>query len=143
MRFISFLCGVIAVFGFGEACLAVEVPESTLLKCIPPLDRSDSDPITDAWIYAKFDVENGFKVQTLTVVLHSRSGNAFERTDQYDAVLESDPSSFKWSWSGQLKRNRQYRMTGTLSYNGVWSYDEAATLNGRNVWSTEFSCPSP
>lgn len=143
MRFFLAVWTIVASFGLNDVSFALEVPKSVLLKCVPPLDTSDSDPITDAWIYAKFDPKDGFKIQTLTVVHHSRNGNSFDRTFQYDAVLESDPGSFKWSWSGQLKRNRQYRMTGTLSYNGIWSYDEALTLNGRNVSTTEFKCPSP
>ena len=142
LRLIVLCYIVVVVFASGHA-YAVDVPESVFLKCFPPLDQTDSDPVTETWIYAKFDPNNNFAPLIITVVHRSRKGNTYDRTYQYDTNLESDDRTYTWSWRGHLKTNRRYSMTGTLTNNGTWAYYEAQMLDGSPSSSTEFTCNAP
>jgi hypothetical protein len=139
---LTLVCGVLIGFSSGRT-FALEVPQSVFLKCAPPLDRSDLDPVTETWIYAKFDGKRNYEALTMTVVHRSKSGNAYYRMYQYDASFQSDALTYTWSWSGTLKANQRYKMTGTLTYNGTWSYHEAQMLDGNPSMSTEFNCRTP
>lgn len=133
---------IIIACGFNDHSSASEVPESIFLKCSPPIDYTDGDPVIEAWIYAKFNLANNYEANVLTVVHRTRNDNRYARMYQYDAIIESDPRLYKWTWTGSLKRDPQYRMTGSLAYGDNWSYHETVMINGRFVSTTQFTCPA-
>jgi hypothetical protein len=104
--------------------------EGHLLKCTPPLDRSDRNPVKTIWV--SFDVDPASMRMLSMNVNHERwNGEVINRFDQYiDVQLDFEQGIY--GWKGPWIKNPAHIMAGGAFVDRTvrWSYREKSWTNG-------------
>lgn len=106
------------------------------LKCTPPLDRSDRNPIKAIYVTFVLDAPK----PSITVTHEAWNGAMYSRADQYDAVASYQDGIY--GWKGAWLKNRNVIMSGGafIGTDGRYYYREKQWKNGLPEADTTSSC---
>jgi hypothetical protein len=111
-------------------------PNQVSLKCTPPLDRSDRNPIKAIYVTFVLDAPK----PSITVMHQAWNGAMYSRADQYDATASYQDGIY--GWKGAWLKNRNVIMSGGafIGTDGRYYYREKQWKNGLPEADTTSSC---
>jgi hypothetical protein len=112
-------------------------PTQVSLKCTPPLDRSDRNPVKA--IYVSYVL--GAPKLSITVTHEAWNGEMYNRADQYDDAVASYQDGI-YGWRGSWMKNRNVIMSGGafIGNDGRYYYREKQWKNGVTDHDTTSAC---
>jgi len=133
-----------SLFAFSAA-KPVPLEKYTSLECAvvkeKPPSRHDRDPVYK--IVVSLTLDDSGNVENLVVVHHTRSGETYNRDDQYvNSNLRQTPGKTDYYWTGTRAEHRSLTMRGNLwrSRDNKWHYSEELFKSGRLQYSMLSAC---
>jgi hypothetical protein len=102
------------------------------VQCYPPIDRRDSNPVTQTDIDLTFQPYSDFLIQSFVVNHNLASGRVINRDTQYAGTTWKKPGFNEWHWEGRQYKDPRISMQATLlrTARGQWRYQEVVYKDG-------------
>ncbi len=116
------------------------IPAATEFSCYTAPAPGDRNPIAVTYVSISFDAQH--KLSAMTVVHTMRSGDSYDRSQQYSGKVSQDNTGYYWSgWRGNVAMvGRLYYETNKRIIPHGWIYTEAVSGPSGPVKLFKFDC---